>query len=421
MEFWIYINLYVPSAFDNLVIEWEKHLKIVLSFNSGFKSRCFPIFYAANPTLNSANSFSVDFSANGTPWGYIRCSVDLAQRLYFSFDENLVTTEKDLLSTFTTSIATGATTLVFKGGSDDTKLANQGAIFIRHLRLWKCYLCQDSDTFKLDITILTAPKYTNLLYLFDSPYIDPDKITDIKANQDYTLTANTNWIGYNVFDMSTYKRLTTSLTNNGNAYLCSEFKDVCSGLLKLNQVQNLTFSGIQPPMNSRFTIELWALNTNTSNLSAGIHFVWRNVGAVSLVRDLKTSSTLNSYCWAQDHRLDLQNTITDSSVNGLTLNTLNYDVIQTTNSNNQWVWIRCAVNFTNRQFYLSDNAIKTMQGELVYGKVNNDVPFRYLWQNNELSSFVIAGASLNSSSDIIVRSIYLFNDYIPKGYLFKYK
>jgi len=421
LEFWIYINLYVPSAFDKLIFEWEKHLKIELSYNAGYKSTCYPIFFSSNPSLTTVNSSIVNFNANGTPWGYIRCSVDLVQKLYFTFDETLVTTEKDLLGSFSNSIATGATTLVLKGGSDNAILTNQGAVFIRHLRLWKCYLCQDADTYRLDVTVNTAPKYTNLLYLFEAPYIDPDKITDIKATVDYTLTANTNWIGYNVFDMSLYKRLTTTLANNGNAYLCSEFKDVCSGLLKLNQVQNLSFSGIQPPMNNRFTIELWALNTNTANISAGIHFIWRNVGSVSLVRDSKTTSTLNAYCWPQDQRLDLQNTITDSTVNGLTSNTLNYDVIQTNNANNQWVWVRCAVNFSNRQFYLSDNAIKTMQGDLVYGNVNNDVPFRYLWQNNELSSFTIANGSLNPNSDIMVRSIYLFNDYIPKGYLFKYK
>lgn len=421
LEFWIYINLYVPSAFDKLVLEWEKHLKIELSYNSGFKSTCYPIFYSANPSLNAVNTSTVNFTANGTPWGYIRCSVDLAQKLYFTFDETLVTTEKDLTGSISSSIAAGTTTLVLKGGSDSAILTNQGAVFMRHLRLWKCYLCQDADTYRLDITNLTAPKYTNLLYLFEAPYTDPDKITDVKANQDYTLTENASWIGYNVFDMTNYKRLTTTSINNGNAYLCSEFKDVCSGLLKLNQVQNLTFTGIQPPMNNRFTIELWALNTNTVNLSAGIHFIWRNVGSVSLVRDLKTSSTLNAYCWPQDHRLDLQNTITDATVNGLSLNALNYDSIQTTNANNQWVWIRCAVNFTNRQFYLSDNSIKSMQGDLVYGMVNNDLPFRYLWQNNELSSFVIANGSLNASSDIMVRSIYLFNEYMPKGYLFKYK
>lgn len=420
IEFWIYINLYVPSQFDNLVIEWEKHLKLVLSYNSGYISTCYPIFYAANPTLNAANSVNVNFTANGTPWGYIRCSVDLAQQLYFSFNEPLITTEKRIIGGLS-NIAAGNTSLVFKGGSDDTKLTNQGVIFIRHLRLWNCYLCQDADTYRLDITNLTATKYLNLLYLFESPYVDPEKITDIKATQDYTLTANASWIGYNVVNMSTYKRLTTSLLNNGNAYLCNEFKDVCSGLLKLNQAENISFTGIQPPMNNRFTIELWALNTNNSNLSSGIHFIWRNVGSVTLVRDSKTITTMNSYCWPQEHRLNLENTITYDAINSLTSTTLNYDVLQTADANNKWVWIRCAVNFTNRQFYLSDNAVKTLQGDTVYGTVNNDVPLRYLWQNNETSTFTIAGGSLNGSTDIIARSIYLFNEYIPKTYLFKYK
>jgi len=406
----------VPTQFNGLLIEWEKHLKIEITYNSGFKSKCFPVFYAANSSLTSSNSLSIGFNANGNPWGYIRCSVDLTQRLFFTFDENLVTSEEKLLGSFS-NITTGDTTLVIKG-NDSNVITNQGAIYIRHLRLWKCYLCQDADTYRLDITNISAPKYTNLLHIFEAPYIDPEVVKDVKANTTQTLTLNTNWIGNNVFDLTNYSKLTNSVAD-GNGYLCNEYKDVCSGLLKLNQVENVIFTGIQPPMNNRFTIEFWALNTNNINLDKGLHIIWKNVGSVSLIRDLKTTTTLNTYCWPQDHKLDLLGSNTDTIINNLSSTTLNYDLLQTTSANNKWVWVRCAVNFTNREFYMNENTTKQLKPDLVYGDINNDLPFRYLWQNNETSYLIIAGASLNSSTDINIRSIYLFNEYLPKDYLFK--
>jgi hypothetical protein len=172
-------------------------------------------------------------------------------------------------------------------------------------------------------------------------------------------------------------------------------------------------------MNNRFTIEFWALNTNNINLDKGLHIIWKNVGSVSLIRDLKTTTTLNTYCWPQDHKLDLLGSNTDTIINNLSSTTLNYDLLQTTSANNKWVWVRCAVNFTNREFYMNENTTKQLKPDLVYGDINNDLPFRYLWQNNETSYLIIAGASLNSSTDINIRSIYLFNEYLPKDYLFK--
>ena len=93
--------------------------------------------------------------------------------------------------------------------------------------------------------------------------------------------------------------------------------------------------------------------------------------------------------------------------------------MQTANASSIWIWIRCAVNYTNRNFYFSNNITKSLLAETVYGTVTNDVPFRYLWQNNELSNFYIFNAAQNSSANVFIRSVNLYNDFLPKGYLFK--
>lgn len=424
LELWVYINVYVPSLFDGFNITWDKHLRLSLSYSSGFKSTCYPIYYSSDLVLSAINSNQIPFSSVANGWTYLRCSVDLTNKLYVHFPAYTSYSEYSLSGVFT-SITAGTTSLSFTAGNNNNILANEGAIFIRQLRLWNCYLCQDGTVFRKDLTITTGVKYANLLYLFEAPFAVAPVITEVLNATNTSLTLNANWIGYNVFDLSNYDKLTsTTVLGVGNSYLCNEFKDLCVTTIALNQVQgDITFSGINPPLNNRFTIELWYMNTNTSNLSSGVHFIWRNVGSVSFIRDTTTTTTLNTYCWPQDHRLNLLGTTGDTNINALKTSTLNYDSIQTTSSNNTWVWIRCAVNYTNRLFYMNNNTIKTLQSDLLYGVVGNDNPFRYLWQNNETSTFYISGASNHATTGIYIyaKSIYLFSDYIQQTYLFKNK
>jgi hypothetical protein len=423
-EFWIYMDAYVPSVLHNMDIEWDKHLRIRIGHNgTSYTSTCFPLFLSTNIILEQSNSDTITFNPTQNNWGYIRCSVDITNKLYFHFDEPLVTIERKLLGN-PSNITNGSTSLKFKGLSDNDRLANSGVAFIRHIRLWKCYLCQDADTFRLDITTITGLKYVNLLHLFEAPYDDIASINDVRPASAVktNLTLNTNWIGYNVLNSSTYKRLDKVSTNNGNEWLCNEFRDVCSGLIKLNQIEDITWNDIDAPMYGRYTIDLWFMNTSTSNLDSGIHFIWRNIASISFTRDDTASNTLNSYCWPQDYKLNLQATTGHKNINALTSSSManNYDRTQTTNSNNTWVWVRCSVNYTNRFFYMSANSKKTLVAERVYGDVINDVPLRYMFQNNEKSTFYIFNGKNNPNTDINCRSIYLYTDYIPPNYDVKY-
>lgn len=414
------MDTYVPANFHGLDIEWDKHVKIRIGYSSNsYTSTCYPVFLSSDSTKENSNSETINFNPKQVNWGYLRCSVDITNKLYFHFDEPLVTVEKTLLGVHT-NIASGTSTLKFKGKTNDDIMSSSGIAFIRQFRLWKCYLCQDADTFRLDMTTVTGLKYDKLLHIFEAPYNDTPTINDIRPATPVTtsLTENSNWLGYNVLDLTTYKRLDKVATNNGNNWLCNEFKDVCSGLVKLNQIENITWSNIDPPMYDRFAIDLWFMNTSTTNLSSGIHFIWRKIGSISFARDDTTSTTLNSYCWPQDHRLDLQNTTGYQNINALSSSSsvFNYDRIQTTNSNNVWVWVRCTVNWTNRFFYMSSNAQKTLEAERVYGTVKNDNPFKYFFQNNEKSTFYIWNGKNNPNTDINCRSINLYSEYIPPNY-----
>ena len=65
---------------------------------------------------------------------------------------------------------------------------------------------------------------------------------------------------------------------------------------------------------------------------------------------------------------------------------------------------------------MSANTQKTLESERVYGTVKNDVPFRYMWQNNQKSTFYVWNGKNNPSTDINCRSINLYTEYIPPNF-----
>lgn len=415
MEFWVYINTYVAGTFNGFDIQWDKQLWINLSYNNGYISSCYPLYDSTNTQYELSNKESINLT-DPTKWVYIRCSVDTTNKLYFHFHETMVTSEKTLSGNAPTITAGQQTTLKFISNSTD-----RGVIFFRQFRLWNCYLCQQADTYKLDITSASVASYTNLLHLWDPVY--GATITDMKnagANI-ITPTINPVSLGYNLLNIpNTYYKLVSP------TYLCLETVVVCTGLLKFNQISDISFTNIPPAMNSRYTIEFWTLVTNVQQVKTGYHLIWKNIISVSIVQDT-TSTGLDIYCFPQDYKLNVANT-TGSAIHTLASNTANVDSIKTSNYNGKWQWVRCAVSNNQKEFYLSNNAIKQLKSDLMYTynqngvskSVLNDVPFRYFFKDSELSTFSLLGSNKNSSSDIYIRYVYLFNDYIPQSYAFKY-
>lgn len=406
MEFWVYMNNYVPGQnTQGFSIAWDKQLLINMAYTSGsYFTFCYPIYDSTDNSKKNSNNFS--FRISPTSWSYIRCSVDLTAKTFFSFDESSVVSERVLFGTGIASIP-ATTTLTFTENS-----LNRGVVFFRQFRLWNCYLCQNVNTYKLDITTATIATYTNLLHLWD-PLIGTS-ITDIKGGVNVaTLTQNSNWVGNNVIDDSNYTKLAKP------DKLCDENATNCPiPLMKFNQYNDIKISKVPPATHSRYTLEFWTMVSSISNFSSGVHVIWKNLVSVSMVKDSTTATTLNIYCWPQDFKMNLIGT-TGSSINALTSTAYNYDSVALTSYGSSWVWVRCAVNGNDKIFYHSTNAEKTLKSDLFYKDATNSYPFRYMFQNNELTYFTVAGANNNSSSNIYFRNFYLFNDFIPSSYTFK--
>jgi len=187
-------------------------------------------------------------------------------------------------------------------------------------------------------------------------------------------------------------------------------------ILKLNQLEDLTFEEVEPSFSGRYTMEFWMMSS-ANTLQSGIHFIWRNHVSTTILQNPTTSTSLNVYCWPRDYlTFNLPNTF------GTTIPTY-----QTTFSNNSaaytltsyagtWIFVRCAVNFNDRNFYLnvSDNIVsKNFLNENISQNNPNDAPLRYFHQPGEKSQFRIIGGSKNSGTNIYIRTLALFNEFIP--------
>jgi hypothetical protein len=189
---------------------------------------------------------------------------------------------------------------------------------------------------------------------------------------------------------------------------------VKKNILKINQIEDIELKNIEPSYSGRYTIEFWMM-TNNNNLKNGIHVIWKNHVSISINNN---ESKLVTSCWPRDFLvINLDNTYGADLTNlrsSLKDESANYE---TPNYNNDWIFIRCAVNHFDKSYYLdvSNNKIRmNMDTDELIPKIKNDIPDRYYWQIGDKSTFKIAGGKKNTLTNIYFRTIALFKDFIPE-------
>ena len=200
-----------------------------------------------------------------------------------------------------------------------------------------------------------------------------------------------------------------------------------TNLLKLTSVNNIEINDLNPPFGGRYTMEFWFLNSS-SNLPFGIHFIWKNLLSISLIQDTANGTNLNLYCWPQDYKVPQLKDLYATDFNSFVSANKNVNFNQSTVNNyrNNWVNVRCAMNYQMRAFYLTNilNGVENIvnseiKPELISKDNSNDYPLRYFWQNNELTSLSIVGANKNPNTYFYLRSLALFSDFLTTNYSFR--
>lgn len=463
-DVWLYIQTYNTGKFGNYSFEWNRYLKIKLGYaNGSYTSTCYPLFERTQTAYENSNSETINFVTETLPWVYLRCSVDIEKKLYFHYHQTLFTRERTLQTTLTDIISTGTVSLKFVNENQ-----NRGILFFRLLRLFKCYDCQIPDMYRLNwITpAVIGDQISNedLLYHIDGKIIGYNTIdrSDIDAEQkqkiafikdtDGTVTqtafitalTSSQFLGYNVVDLtaSKYKPLFTPKSTNN---LYPEGTYLWSGLLKLNELEDVRVPDVLPSYTGRYTMEFWFMITDVAKLTQGVHIIWKNLVSVTLVQDSTDNTKLNMFCWPQDFKLnaeinaDLMNTYGAANIQNLVSDSriLNYERKQRSSSiNNTWIYVRCAFNGSEKTFYSIFEDVTpgtpteiTVKSEFMYTyssttnqkiSTSNDYPFRYFFQNAEKTSLYFSGMSKNTNCVFYLRNIWLFDDYLPKNMDFRH-
>lgn len=405
MESWVYINNYVTGSFVNgFEIKWDKHMMIKLKYdNSKYVSICYPFYDKSDSSKEHLNSSTIQIYFRA--WVYVRCSVSNTLKKYFHFKEEDKTSEITL-SGISPTVGT-STTLEF-----NNYLINNGLIYLKQLRLWKCYRCQMPDTYKLDITSLSVQSYPDLLHLWNPTYDTgsyPPQVIDIKSSKNFTPVIDSSFRGYNVVDLTEYKFLNSS---NG---LCSETTQSCTGLLPINEISDVSLPTL-PSTTGRYTIEMWAMVSSLSGLNNGFHVIWRNLVSISFSKSSTEFNTFNIYGWPLDYQVENEKIKGNSNIENQAKIILN-DKLQNSNyTGGIWVQIRCAVSTNMNKFYMSNNPIKEIQGSTMWQGQRSDVPFKLTWKNGVKTNLIITGANsiTNTNTNIYIRQIMLYNEYLPQ-------
>lgn len=187
-------------------------------------------------------------------------------------------------------------------------------------------------------------------------------------------------------------------------------------ILKLNQLEDMTFDEIEPSFSGRYTMEFWMMSS-ANTLTSGIHFIWRNHVSITILQNPTTVANLNVYCWPRDYlNFNLENTFGSSIPTYQTSLADNSSVYTLTSYGNSWIFIRCAVNYNNRNYYLnvSDNLTnKNFVNERISSNNLNDHTFKYFYQPGEKTLFKIVGGYKNTGTNIYLRTLSLFNEFLP--------
>jgi hypothetical protein len=97
----------------------------------------------------------------------------------------------------------------------------------------------------------------------------------------------------------------------------------------------------------------------------------------------------------------------------------------TDNLSGRWSWFQCFISYYNREFYLNENT-QTLITETLYREGNtefkNDEPLGRFFNDikSQELSYLELKLTKNKNSKIYMRSFYLFKDYLPYNYNFKY-
>ena len=425
LHFWVFAYSYVVNVFKGLEVKWEDHLtiKVERDTNNIYNFECI---------INGQSKKKMEFYMN--TWNYLHCAVNKEADVMKFY----MTTEDDYYSDNIINFSSGTSNIF--SIKDLTEVKDWGVLFYKDIRLWKDAFQYSSFLSRVDIN-QNRIKYCSehLLYQYETYFIPNSKTMKDTCQQDtdgltikYPEYPNGK-IGTNIIPEDIYKDVNENpikCYNEAEYYdrkttKCTTFKDTS------NIVEDIIIEKVDVAYSHNYGIAFWILLEEHKDIIVPLNFIWQYHMQISLQYD-KDNSKFKAYCFPQNY-FPYSKTIADSSLSLEVKTSQVLNSVTNTYSGDLggvWTWIHCSLSYNNRLFYLNENQ-KTLIAETLYKyegvEYKNDEPLGYFY--NKMTPYLstleiqITGNRDRENNDhkkIYLRSFYLFRDYLPYNYNFKY-
>ena len=414
LHFWVFAYSYVDKVFSGIKVDWVNFVTIEVGLDSSGK------YYFTCAINNKPQKKYVDFKMN--EWNFLHCSVDYEyNRFYLDSDEK----EYEHPFSYSDEDKPAFNTPTDLTITDLNTVDDWGILFYKHIRIWNRVL--PHSTFLSRILIINNFfGADNLLYQWQTTINREHLIRSTKGDKNVQVTYSNKKKGSNIVNEKIYLDnvdLPKQCSENGQYF--DRKTEKCVNFVDLSDLnQDLIFEKIDLSYSHSYGMAFWIFFENHKNAVQSVDFIWKYHMRMSLQFD----STFKSYCFPQNYE-PYSKVIEDDTnypLNQKSANVLNSAMNENTdNLSGHWVWFQCFISYYNREFYLNENTQELIT-ETLYREGNtefkNDEPLGRFFndiQNNVLSSVTLK-LNKNKNSKLYMRCFYLFKDYLPYNYNFKY-
>ena len=421
MHFWVYANNYVDKQFGGIEVKWAGHATINV-----FKHDDDNYYF----TCTSNMVVNLNLTFNVGKWNFLHCAINYPNA-YFYLNSYESSKSTDFARIDADPLLVGSsTTFLIKDLSEEK---NWGVLFFQCIRLWSDAIPSSSFLSKISITGLTI--FNNLLHDWNCRSTSSaDRTCNSLDSSGYNFRLNIpSLITSNYIPESSYSDL-SFCNDKGQYYDAKTAKCVQFTALSNLKYGEIKINNVDVSYNHNYGIAFWVLLENdthinyTTNTLKGIDIDWQYHMKIALINE---NNILNAFCYPQNYPpySDILEKPYDASneetkYENKLKNVLNGVSKGFTNIAGKWLWIQCSLSYYNRKYYLNDIE-SNLKTEVLYNyentNVTNDEPLGWFFSNLQNPKSVLSvKIPLLSDSKIFFRALYLFRDFIPSNFNYKY-
>ena len=415
LHFWVFAHSYVDYAFEGLEIEWLNQLTIEIKIDSSNR-------YNFICTVDTISTTPIEIKMDA--WNFIHCAADyIDHKIYYTTEEYSFYTDFYLERATPTSSTTNLTI------SDKTDINKKewGILFYKSIRLWNDAFQYSAFLSRIKIENSYFPK--PLLQQWQADYNQDKNMKETGSSNTYTVYYNNKVLGTNIIAKPIYDAALVDImpcTETGEYYDINAKGNKCVHFIELADSKNdIIIDDIDVAFSHNYGIAFWILMENHTDITHSIDITWQYHMQISL--KYEDDSVFRTYCFPQNYK-PYSNIIekddTEMEPADKASNVMNNVIKEYRNDlGGEWTWIQCSLSYNNRYFYLNDEK-KSLISETLYSyngaEIKNDEPLGYFFNSLETTKSKLTIHLNNYSSKVYLRCLYLFKDYLPYNYNFKY-